>query len=236
MDGTTVGITIMSSTCSTITNSTIVNGAIMNSTAMNSKQHDHEQHDHARCTVNGDRTHLPVPCTTIALRAYCIGRWCNRVGYTTPSGTRRSRRWRCFQPGRRICSLKRAVIFFGWVFFLDFVRLTTRTTHGAYVRRARRNRIERHGGGIERLAACTLRRTGSLSGTPTCRCCCLPRRTRTCPKKSGNMFRVGIFLDFVWLTTRTPHGAYARRARRNRVDPHGGEIERLGTTYAYFPP
>ena len=25
-------------------------------------------------------------------------------------------------------------------------------------------------------------------------------------KKSGKIFRVGIFLDFVWLTTRTPHG------------------------------
>ena len=48
-------------------------------------------------------------------------------------------------------------------------------------------------------------------------------------KKSGKMFRVGIFLDFVRLTTRTmhPHGAYVRRARRNRIDPHGGEIERL---------
>ena len=49
----------------------------------------------------------------------------------------------------------------------------------------------------------------------------------TLTKKSGKMFRVGIFLDFVWLTTRTPHGAYVRRARRNRVDRHGGEIERL---------
>ena len=40
-------------------------------------------------------------------------------------------------------------------------------------------------------------------------------------KRSGNIFRVGIFLDFVWLTTRTVHGAYARRARRNRIDRHG---------------
>ena len=32
----------------------------------------------------------------------------------------------------------------------------------------------------------------------------------TLTKKSGKFFRVGIFLDFVWLTTRTmhPHGAY----------------------------
>ena len=32
-------------------------------------------------------------------------------------------------------------------------------------------------------------------------------------KKSGDVFRVGIFLDFVWLTTRTegPHGAYMGR-------------------------
>ena len=49
-------------------------------------------------------------------------------------------------------------------------------------------------------------------------------------KKSGKTFRVGIFLDFVWLTTRTmhPHGACVRRARRNRIDPHRGGIERLG--------
>ena len=35
---------------------------------------------------------------------------------------------------------------------------------------------------------------------------------------SGSIFRVGIVLDFVWLTTRTmhPHGACARGARRNR--------------------
>ena len=35
-------------------------------------------------------------------------------------------------------------------------------------------------------------------------------------KKSGNMFRVGLFLDFIWLTTRTmhPRGAYVRRAKR----------------------
>ena len=27
-----------------------------------------------------------------------------------------------------------------------------------------------------------------------------------------------------------PHGAYVRRARRNRIDPHGGEIERFATS------
>ena len=48
-------------------------------------------------------------------------------------------------------------------------------------------------------------------------------------KKSGNVFRVGIFLDFVRLTTRTPHGACVRRARRNRFDRYWGEIERLTT-------
>ena len=48
-------------------------------------------------------------------------------------------------------------------------------------------------------------------------------------KKSGKIFRVGIFLDFVWLTTRTPHGAYVRSARRNRIDRHRGGIERLET-------
>ena len=51
----------------------------------------------------------------------------------------------------------------------------------------------------------------------------------TLTKKSGNVLRVGIFLDFAWLTTRTPHGgaSYVRRAGRNRIDRHGGEIERL---------
>ena len=40
----------------------------------------------------------------------------------------------------------------------------------------------------------------------------------TARKKSGNIFRVGIFLDFVRLTTRAPHGAHVRRAERNRID------------------
>ena len=38
---------------------------------------------------------------------------------------------------------------------------------------------------------------------------------------------MGIFLDFIRLTVRTPHGAYVRRANRNRIDRHWGEIERL---------
>ena len=46
-------------------------------------------------------------------------------------------------------------------------------------------------------------------------------------KKSGNVFRAGIFLDFVRLTTRTPHGAYVRRAKRKRIDPHWDGIARL---------
>ena len=45
---------------------------------------------------------------------------------------------------------------------------------------------------------------------------------------------MGIFLDFVWLTTRTHHGAYVRRARRNRIDRHGGEIERLALQVRFF--
>ena len=52
-------------------------------------------------------------------------------------------------------------------------------------------------------------------------------------EKSGNVFRVGIFLDFVRQsgTTRAegPHGAYVRRATRSRVDPHRGEVERPTT-------
>ena len=51
-----------------------------------------------------------------------------------------------------------------------------------------------------------------------------PTPSYAIPKKSGNIFRVGIFLDFVWLTTRTPHGgaSYVRGARRNRIDPPWG--------------
>ena len=42
-------------------------------------------------------------------------------------------------------------------------------------------------------------------------------------EKSGNIFRVGIFLDFVRLNARTPHGgaSYLRGAKRNRLDPIG---------------
>ena len=57
------------------------------------------------------------------------------------------------------------------------------------------------------------------------------RRQVLITKKSRNLFRVGIFLDFVWLTTRTmhPHGAYVWGARRNRIERHRGGIERLAT-------
>ena len=43
-------------------------------------------------------------------------------------------------------------------------------------------------------------------------------------KSTGNIFRVGIFLDIVWLATRTEgaHGACAWGARRNRIDPPWG--------------
>ena len=46
-------------------------------------------------------------------------------------------------------------MFFGWGFFLISSGSPQRHVcpHGAYVRRARRNRIDPHGGGIERLAA-----------------------------------------------------------------------------------
>ena len=48
----------------------------------------------------------------------------------------------------------------------------------------------------------------------------LPERFFRASKKSGNVFRVGIFLDFVRLTTRAegPHGAHVRGAKRNRID------------------
>ena len=44
------------------------------------------------------------------------------------------------------------------------------------------------------------------------------------------MSRVGIVLDFVWRSgtarTKGPHGAYVRGAKRNRIAPRGGGIER----------
>ena len=45
-----------------------------------------------------------------------------------------------------------------------------------------------------------------------------PKALLNASKTSGDMLRVGIFLDFVWLTTRTPHGAHVRRAKRNRIN------------------
>ena len=49
--------------------------------------------------------------------------------------------------------------------------------------------------------------------------------------KSDDVFRVGIFLEFVWLTTRTmhPHGAYVRGAKLNRINRRRGGIGRLVT-------
>ena len=80
--------------------------------------------------------------------------------------------------------------------------------------------------------------TARHHGTQPVRTRLVGRRVWVRAKKSGNIFRVGIFLDFVWLTTRTPHRAYVRRARRNRIDRHGGGIERLtgGTRTTGGPP
>ena len=48
----------------------------------------------------------------------------------------------------------------------------------------------------------------------------------TLAKKSGNIFRVGIFLDFAWLTTRTmhPHGAYVREPDEIELTAVGVEL------------
>ena len=92
--------------------------------------------------------------------------------------------------------------------------------------------LQRHGdrGGEHRAPARRQRPAARARGQRERRWChgALDRRDGLFTKKSGNIFRVGIFLDFVYLTTRTPHGAYVRRARRNRIDPHGGGIERIG--------
>ena len=48
-------------------------------------------------------------------------------------------------------------------------------------------------------------------------------------KKSGNVFRVGIYFDFFSPSARTPQGADVQMGGRNRIDRHRGGIERLGT-------
>jgi hypothetical protein len=71
-----------------------------------------------------------------------------------PRGGNRRRRRKSYAAS---CSRKRAVNLFGWVFFLDFARSSTRTEgpHGAYVQMSGRNRIVPHWGGVELLAART---------------------------------------------------------------------------------
>ena len=64
---------------------------------------------------------------------------------------------------------------------------------------------------------------GHRRAAPRLRATCSPKRAVVffgCTKKSGRIFRVGIFLDFVGLTIRTPPVAYVRRAKRNRIGPH----------------
>ena len=105
--------------------------------------------------------------------------------------------------------------------FLDFASLSTRTPHGAYVQAGGRNRLDPHWGGIERLARVPLSK---------------PPLVYLVKKKSDNIFRVGILLDFVRLTTRTegphggphgdPHGGVRAGGQTNRIDPHWGGIER----------
>ena len=65
--------------------------------------------------------------------------------------------------------------------------------------------------------------------TDVCSCCSAHSSADLVPKKSGNIFRVGIFLDFVGLTTRAPHGgascrsaSHVRGANRNRIDSPWG--------------
>ena len=114
---------------------------------------------------------------------------------------------------------------------LDFVRLTTRTTrpHGAHVRGARRNRSGRHRGGIERRT----RRTPVLHVPVHVEHEHVQREAAGAvvllAEKSGNVFRVGIFLDFASSTARAPRGACVRMSGRNRIDRHRGEIERPAT-------
>ena len=64
-----------------------------------------------------------------------------------------------------------------------------------------------------------------------CRCRGSRSSWRLLTEKSGDSLRVGIFRDFVRLTTRTmhTHGAYAWWAQQSRIGPHWGEAERPTT-------
>ena len=88
--------------------------------------------------------------------------------------------------------------------FLDFVRLATRTLHEARTC-GEPNELE--------LTAIGVKLNGP-SLTPRHRPARRPERPHgLLTKESGSISRVGIFLDFVWLTTRTPHGGVTHRTR-----------------------
>ena len=100
-----------------------------------------------------------------------------------------------------------------------------------YVRGARRNGIDGHWGEVARLGmrnsyqhGVLRERVGELV---------LLQHLRTRQKEKGDTFRVGLFLDFVRRsgTTRTMHPhvgpQYVRGAKRNRIGPHWGGVERL---------
>ena len=89
--------------------------------------------------------------------------------------------------------------------FLDFARLTTRTPMGYTCGELGETELTPMGGGIERPGRVPWKRCSEYLDA----------------KKSGGAFPVGIFLDFVRLTTHTmhPHGVYMRGAERNRFEP-----------------
>ena len=151
------------------------------------------------------------------------------------------------QPGRAVADLvawarSRAVIIFGWVFFL-----IPSGGQAPHVLRAQMG-VHRTCGEPDEIGLTPMGvKLNGSRGVQTAKCCILQKAptvyaapttlrkpqcwhvTHTYLLTKGTIFRVGLFLDFVWLTTRTPHGAYVRGARRNRIDPRGGGIERIGT-------
>ena len=94
-------------------------------------------------TAHGRHTRRP-PCRPRQL--CCASRAGRRSDRTTRVRRRRPSAGRGCRWGCNACSRKRVVIHPGWVFFIDFARLTTRPPHGAYVRGAEQTRVDPHWG------------------------------------------------------------------------------------------
>ena len=83
----------------------------------------------------------------------------------------------------------------------------------------------------------TLVRTWSLApvAATSAMSSCVSARSVSAPplvtEENGNIFRVGILLDFASSSARAPFGAYVRMSGRDRIDPRWSKFEPLATPY-----